>query len=60
MTTAGQVALWALIVGVIMTLVMVTGFAYTTLLERKLLSRLQHRIGPNRAGYIPLPKPFTY
>lgn len=55
MTTVGQVALWALIVGFIMTFAVITGFAYTTLLERKLLSRLQHRIGPNRAGYIPLP-----
>lgn len=33
----------------------ISGFAYTTLLERKLLARLQARIGPNRAGYIPLP-----
>ena len=55
MTIVGQVALWALIVGFIMTFVVITGFAYTTLLERKLLARLQHRVGPNRAGYIPLP-----
>jgi NADH-quinone oxidoreductase subunit H len=34
----------------------ITGFAYTTLLERKLLARLQVRLGPNRAGYIPLPR----
>ena len=27
-----------------------TGFAYTTLLERKLLARLQQRVGPNRVG----------
>lgn len=53
--TAGQVALWGLVVGFIMSMVVITGFAYTTLLERKLLARLQHRIGPNRAGYIPLP-----
>lgn len=55
MTIVQQVALWAVIVGFIMTFVVITGFAYTTLLERKLLSRLQARIGPNRAGYIPLP-----
>ncbi|MGH2537088.1 MAG: NADH-quinone oxidoreductase subunit H, partial [Candidatus Promineifilaceae bacterium] len=53
--TAGQIALRALIVGGIMTFVVITGFAYTTLLERKLLARLQGRLGPNRAGYIPLP-----
>jgi NADH-quinone oxidoreductase subunit H len=27
-----------------------TGFAYLTLLERRMLARFQHRIGPNRAG----------
>ncbi len=53
--TLGQIALWGLAVGFIMTMVMVTGFAYTTLLERKVLARMQARVGPNRAGYIPLP-----
>jgi NADH-quinone oxidoreductase subunit H len=54
--TPGQIALRALIVGFIVSLAVITGFAYTTLLERKLLARLQSRIGPNRAGYIPLPR----
>jgi len=54
--TAGQVALVSLIVGIIVTLAGVTGFAYTTLYERKLLARMQHRVGPNRAGYIPIPR----
>jgi len=54
--TAGQIALVSLIVGFIVTLAAVTGFAYTTLYERKLLARLQHRVGPNRAGYIPIPR----
>ena len=53
--TLGQIALWGLAVGFIMTMVLVTGFAYTTLLERKVLARMQARVGPNRAGYIPLP-----
>ena len=35
---------------VLMLLVLVTGFAYLTLYERKALSRIQVRIGPNRAG----------
>ncbi len=39
-----------------MSFVVITGFAYTTLLERKLLARLQARVGPNRAGYIALPR----
>ncbi len=30
--------------------VVLTGFAYTTLLERVVLARLQQRVGPNRAG----------
>ncbi len=49
-----QLALRGLIVGGIMMFAVITGFAYTTLLERKLLAKLQHRIGPNRAGYIPI------
>lgn len=27
-----------------------TGFAYLTLFERRILAKLQHRVGPNRAG----------
>ena len=54
--TAGAIALRALIVGFLVSFAIITGFAYTTLLERKLLARLQHRIGPNRAGYIPIPR----
>ncbi|NDJ79198.1 MAG: NADH-quinone oxidoreductase subunit NuoH [Chloroflexi bacterium] len=30
--------------------VLLTGFAYTTLLERRFLAALQSRVGPNRAG----------
>ncbi|MCA9952358.1 MAG: NADH-quinone oxidoreductase subunit NuoH [Anaerolineales bacterium] len=54
--TPGQIALRALIVGFILSFAVITGFAYTTLMERKFLARLQHRIGPNRAGYIPFPR----
>lgn len=34
----------------ILTLGITTGFAYLTLYERRLLARLQGRVGPNRAG----------
>src|SRR5512139_2421861 len=34
----------------ILALVVVTGFAYTTLLERRVIARFQSRVGPNRAG----------
>jgi NADH-quinone oxidoreductase subunit H len=33
-----------------MIVVLLTGFAYTTYMERKLLGRFQNRYGPNRAG----------
>jgi NADH-quinone oxidoreductase subunit H len=53
--TPGEIAIRALILGFIISFAVITGFAYTTLLERKLLARLQHRVGPNRVGYIPIP-----
>jgi NADH-quinone oxidoreductase subunit H len=53
--TPGQIAIRALIIGFIVSFAVITGFAYTTLLERKVLARLQARVGPNRAGYIPIP-----
>ena len=53
--TPGAIAIRALIIGFIISFAVITGFAYTTLLERKVLARLQHRIGPNRAGYLPVP-----
>jgi NADH-quinone oxidoreductase subunit H len=54
--TPGQIALRAVIVGFIVTLAVITGFAYGSLVERKLLARFQARVGPNRAGYIPFPR----
>jgi NADH-quinone oxidoreductase subunit H len=39
----------------VLALAATTLFAYFTLFERILLARLQNRVGPNRAGYIPLP-----
>src|SRR5919205_1199723 len=39
----------------VLALAAATLFAYFTLFERILLARLQNRIGPNRAGAIPLP-----
>lgn len=39
----------------VLALATTTAFAYLTLFERVLLARLQNRVGPNRAGYIPLP-----
>lgn len=53
--TPGEIAIRALIIGFIISFAVITGFAYTTLLERKVLGRLQARVGPNRTGYIPIP-----
>ncbi len=47
---AGCSALWPIIFSAGFAFVIVTGFAYTTLLERRLLAFFQHRVGPNRVG----------
>jgi NADH-quinone oxidoreductase subunit H len=39
-----------LIKGFVLVMVLLGGFAYLTLLERKALARMQSRVGPNRAG----------
>lgn len=36
--------------GLILCLILLTGFAYLTLYERRALARIQVRVGPNRAG----------
>jgi NADH-quinone oxidoreductase subunit H len=45
-------ALWIewVVKAVVLILVLLTGFAYLTYMERKFLARFQVRIGPNRAG----------
>jgi NADH-quinone oxidoreductase subunit H len=47
-----DLALWIewIVKAIIMIVVLLTGFAYTTYMERKLLGRFQNRYGPNRAG----------
>ncbi|MEW6179068.1 MAG: NADH-quinone oxidoreductase subunit NuoH [Chloroflexota bacterium] len=49
MVTAAQVWEWV-IKSLIIILVLTGGFAYVTLYERKVLARIQARVGPNRAG----------
>jgi NADH-quinone oxidoreductase subunit H len=46
-----------IVFGVVFALVIVTGFAYTTLLERKVIAWLQQRSGPNRVGPFGLMQP---
>ena len=45
----GLILEWV-IKAVLMLLILLIGFAYTTYLERKVLARMQVRYGPNRAG----------
>ena len=45
----GLIVEW-IIKAVLMLLILLIGFAYTTYLERKVLARMQVRYGPNRAG----------
>jgi NADH-quinone oxidoreductase subunit H len=47
----------AFVFALIVFFIVLTGFAYTTLLERVLLARLQHRSGPNRVGPFGLLQP---
>ena len=42
---------------IILILILLTGFAYTTYYERRFLARIQVRVGPNRAGPFGLLQP---
>jgi NADH-quinone oxidoreductase subunit H len=48
-----------LLKSVVLTFVLLTGFAYMSLVERKMLARLQARYGPNRAGPLGLLQPLA-
>lgn len=49
--------LHAILTSLILFMILLTGFAYTTLLERRFLALLQARLGPNRAGPFGLLQP---
>jgi NADH-quinone oxidoreductase subunit H len=44
---------------VVLVVILLTGFAYTTLLERRVVARFQSRVGPNRAGPYGLLQPLA-
>src|SRR5512145_2810958 len=44
-----NIIVW-LVLSIILVFLLLTGFAYTTLLERRVIARFQSRVGPNRAG----------
>ena len=56
---AGEPWWIALIKAVIVINVVLVGFAYLTLLERKVMGRMQLRYGPNRAGPYGLLQPIA-
>ncbi len=49
----------ATVKSLVVVLALLTGFAYTTLLERKLIGRIQLRYGPNRVGPLGLLQPLA-
>lgn len=44
------VTVHAIVIALLVFVTLLTGFAYTTVLERRFISAIQSRIGPNRAG----------
>ncbi len=51
--------LWSLVKVVVVTVVLLVGVAYTVLLERKLVGRIQNRWGPSRVGPFGLLQPLV-
>ena len=54
-----QFFLWSLLKVIVVTVVMLLGVAYTVLLERKLVGRIQNRWGPSRVGPFGLLQPLV-
>jgi NADH-quinone oxidoreductase subunit H len=54
-----QFFLWSLLKVIVVTVVLLTSVAYTVLLERKLVGRIQNRWGPSRVGPFGLLQPLV-
>jgi NADH-quinone oxidoreductase subunit H len=57
--TIWQFFLWSVLKVVVVTVVLLTAVAYTILLERKLVARIQNRWGPSRVGPFGLLQPLA-
>ena len=57
--TIWQFFLWSVLKVVVVTVVLLTAVAYTILLERKLVARIQNRWGPSRVGPFGLLQPLV-
>ncbi len=58
MNLGTSLVIW-IVQSAILAFVLLTGFAYTTLLERRVVARFQSRVGPNRAGPYGLLQPLA-
>jgi NADH-quinone oxidoreductase subunit H len=54
----GTLVIW-IVQSAILAFILLTGFAYVTLLERRVIARFQSRVGPNRAGPYGLLQPLA-
>ena len=54
-----QFFIWSLLKVIVVTVVLLVGVAYTVLLERKLVGRIQNRWGPSRVGPFGLLQPLV-
>jgi len=54
-----QFILWSVVKVAVVTVVMLLAVAYTVLLERKLVGRIQNRWGPNRVGWYGVLQPLV-
>ncbi|UWZ82901.1 NADH-quinone oxidoreductase subunit NuoH [Occallatibacter riparius] len=54
-----QFVLWSILKVIVVTVVLLMGVAYTVLLERKLVGRIQNRWGPSRVGPFGLLQPLV-
>ena len=56
-TESGCSIVQAIVFSAVFLLIVITGFAYTTLLERRFIAFFQQRVGPNRVGPLGLLQP---